>query len=350
VAKLNFSNLLRKSPNRKTYLIIGLLFIVLMVVVVLRLKNYAQNPNVLGTSLAQNPPTLQVGWFLPRTSSPVPSSTPANSTPVQPTSPPTQQLACNVDNGIPAAGGGNPFSTSCRCELWLVECRNFQCVRIIKQGPHPVTCAFDAQMGGCRNLTGGRGTGVFCFDKPIIYLYPTEKTIVDVIVTMEKGKVVVSDPLYDEQFKGWQGVEAYPNGKLVYKGKEYKELFYESATTAVTPPKTGLLVQRHELLEKLTELTSNLGLIHHEQQDFLDYWLPELNKLNSPYFMVSLVSKEDKEKTDKVTITPKPDTMIEFLVYFKPLFIPEVISPLQLPSTPIRKGFTAVEWGGTIDF
>jgi hypothetical protein len=51
-----------------------------------------------------------------------------------------------------------------------------------------------------------------------------------------------------------------------------------------------------------------------------------------------------------VNISPKPDTFIEILVYFKPLKQQIPLAPLILPVTPKRIGFTAVEWGGTIDF
>jgi len=53
---------------------------------------------------------------------------------------------------------------------------------------------------------------------------------------------------------------------------------------------------------------------------------------------------------DKVIITPEPDTFIFFLAYFKPLSQPIQVKPLMLPlEPPKRVGFTAVEWGGTID-
>jgi hypothetical protein len=47
-------------------------------------------------------------------------------------------------------------------------------------------------------------------------------------------------------------------------------------------------------------------------------------------------------------MTVRPDTFIRVRFYFKGLMKPEeVLSPL-LPDKPVRKGFTAVDWGGMI--
>jgi hypothetical protein len=48
-----------------------------------------------------------------------------------------------------------------------------------------------------------------------------------------------------------------------------------------------------------------------------------------------------------LTITPEPDSVLRVFMAFKPLFAPIMIEPQQL--TPFeRKGFTVVEWGGSI--
>ena len=87
-----------------------------------------------------------------------------------------------------------------------------------------------------------------------------------------------------------------------------------------------------------------------EQTEFLDWWLPRLRDLNTPYILFSIIDRDEKDRIDKLNISPKPDTLIDFMAYFRPLNKPVDIPPLILPQTPPKRvGFTAVEWGGILD-
>ena len=99
----------------------------------------------------------------------------------------------------------------------------------------------------------------------------------------------------------------------------------------------------------MSDLIIRLGLIKNEREEFLEFWIPRIKALNSPYIFVSILEKDEKERIDKVFYSPEPDTRIEFIAYFKPLDFPIAIDPLILPKRPERIGFTAVEWGGVID-
>ncbi|HSW47981.1 MAG TPA: hypothetical protein VLG67_02770 [Candidatus Saccharimonadales bacterium] len=188
-----------------------------------------------------------------------------------------------------------------------------------------------------------------CIAKPVIYLYPIIPTLVDVAVKVP-GRVIISDPLYPEA--GWKNVLANPNGSLIYKNQKYKELFYETDVDKVNAPDNGIVIAKADLQQKLTEATSKLGLNKPEQDEFLEYWVPRLTGLNSPYILFSIIDQSEKERIDHVDITPKPDTFIGFIAYFKPLNSKPInLKPLILPANPqARIGFTAVEWGGTIDY
>lgn len=187
-----------------------------------------------------------------------------------------------------------------------------------------------------------------CVGKPVIYLYPTEIISVDVVLTIP-GEIVESDPLYPEG--GWKNVEAHPDGTLYYNNKRYHELYYESSVNSVTAPEHGIILTRERLKESLTDITTRLGLNKFEQSEFLAYWVPKLFALEKPYIFFSVLSPEEKERIDHVEITPKPDTIIEFLAYFKGINQPYPVIPLLLPKNPPQRiGYTAVEWGGTIDF
>ena len=208
----------------------------------------------------------------------------------------------------------------------------------------PMTSTFDSW---CQipSLTSGLD-GFFCLGKPVVYLYPEKPILVDVSVETP-GKIVVSDPLYPAG--GWKNVLAHPDGTLIYENRTYKELFYESEVDEFLKPANGVIIAVSQLEPKLKELIFRLGLNDGESQEFLDFWVPRLEKLNSNYILFSLIEKSAKEKIDHVNISPEPDTRIEFIGYFKPLSTPVEITPLTLPARPERVGFTAVEWGATID-
>ncbi len=186
----------------------------------------------------------------------------------------------------------------------------------------------------------------FCFGKPVIYLYPEKPTLVDVKLSIP-GDIYISIPHYPTN--GWQNVLAKPDGSLIYEGKEFNELYYESKVDVKNIPRNGIIIPMSNLSAKLLEITGELGLKKSEQEEFLQYWLPKLNELKKNYIVFSLIDTSEKERIDGVDINPKPDVFINFLAYFKGIDYPIAIDPLTLPTPPARAGFTAVEWGGTIE-
>ncbi len=188
----------------------------------------------------------------------------------------------------------------------------------------------------------------WCIGAPVIYLYPTVPTLVDVEISVP-GHIYISEPSYPEG--GWKNVFAQPNGTLTYQGKQYRDLYYETAlSTNLQIPKNGILIPANQLRSKLTDYTQKLGLTPFESSEFVAYWLPHLNEINAPYFLFSVLDSQEKERIDKVTVDPKPDTFIAFIAYFKPVYEYYTPPPLTLPEKPpARNGFTVVEWGGTID-
>ncbi len=237
----------------------------------------------------------------------------------------------------------------CNCGVdSIVTCSQGACVQVRRNDGSAIPCDahYSSWCSSC--LSYGSHEGEFCFAKPVIYLYPTVITKVDVSVETT-GQVVVSDPLYLEG--GWKNVIASPDGTLKYQGQTYRELFYETSVDDFVKPKSGIVIKIESLDEELENYVTRLGLTRvEEREEFLDFWVPRLRALNSPYILFSILDQVEKEKTDKIHISPKPDTMIEFIAYFKPLPAPINISPLHLPEQPPERiGFTAVEWGGVID-
>lgn len=210
----------------------------------------------------------------------------------------------------------------------------------------------------CRGVPGGcfqglcidtqppAACGQRCLGKPVIYLYPLFPMLVDVGIKTT-GDIFISKPLYPDG--GWQNVLAYPNGNLKYGGENYRELFYETNVKDIKKPTNGINIPQEDIEDELARILTLLGLNAWEREEFMKYWVPRLKALNSPNIQFSLITEEEKEKIDNVIITPKPDTFIEILAYFKPLNTPYEGPILVLPENPpLRKGFTAVEWGGTI--
>ena len=178
-----------------------------------------------------------------------------------------------------------------------------------------------------------------CCEKPVIYLYPTEKTDVSVNLKLD-GKITCT---YPEINKGWN-VTAYPDGKVINKsdGKEYSYLYWEGESNTKYDMSKGFVVKGEDTAKFLQEKLSYMGLSPREYNEFIVYWLPQMQ--NNKY---NLITFQGKAYTDsaKLDISPKPDSMLRVFMAYKPLNKPIDIEEQKL-ATFERKGFTVVEWGG----
>jgi len=303
--------------------------------------------------------TLQLQTFTLITLPPAPSSVPSPSIlPSPSSSQPSPQLTGLPSNMCPV-DGLRPTGSTCKCiDNNAIACpaSNGQFSRCSPPAGMPVELPILSGKWYCIQVLGfgltepaptaPPGCTTACVYKPVVYLYPQKPTSVSVLVRVP-GKVIVSDPLYPEG--GWKNVLAFPDGTLDYQEKTYKELFYETSLTKhVAMPETGIVIPINELEKQLRFLTGKLGLITHEQQEFLDFWIPVVKHMQTPYVFFSIVSPEVKESIDHLDISPLPQTRIEFIAYFKPLQKPINIKPLVFPALQQRVGFTEVEWGGMI--
>ena len=176
--------------------------------------------------------------------------------------------------------------------------------------------------------------------KPVIYLYPEQ--ILDVDVSLDvKGELTTTYPKY---LDGWR-VTAYPNGDLIFQNQKYYCLYWESIGDYQYDLSTGFVVNQNDLVQFLETTLSRLGLNYRERQEFIVYWLPELEK--SRFNLIHFATTE-YVKNAVLTIKPEPDTLIRVFMVAKPLNEPIKIVDQTLPPTPERSGFTVVEWGGSI--
>ena len=174
--------------------------------------------------------------------------------------------------------------------------------------------------------------------KPVIYLYPEEET--EVTVTLEyNGRLTHSYPDYQN---GWT-VTAHPDGTLVDEtGREYYCLFWEGISHTEYDLSKGFVVAGKETAAFLEEALSALGLTEKEANEFIIYWLPQME--HSPYNLITFQTEAYTE-TAKLHISPAPDSLLRVFMVWKPLEGPIDIPAQELYSPP-RTGFTAVEWGG----
>ena len=181
-------------------------------------------------------------------------------------------------------------------------------------------------------------------EKPVIYLYPTEKTVIDIKLDV-KGKLLTTFPKYD---KNWE-VIAEPNGQIFDKktNRYYSSLFWDGTIDFSEEHyqyNEGFVVPKEKLTEFFIEKLEYIGLNNQETNDFIQYWLPvlERNKYNFIHFLVN----EKCSEIATLNVNPKPETSIRIYMEFYGLENFKNINEQQLPKTN-RRGFTLVEWGGS---
>lgn len=178
--------------------------------------------------------------------------------------------------------------------------------------------------------------------KPIIYLYPKAET--KLTVTLGKSQnIITSYPKYET---AWQ-VFAKPNGDLVDLStkRNLYSLYYESKNEVdLQVTQEGFVVKGENVAQFLEEKLAILGLTEREAEEFIVYWLPQLeaNKWN----YIRFASPEEIQQNMPLEIEPEPDILIRVLMLFKKLEKPIQVQEQKLVS-PRRAGFVAVEWGGS---
>ena len=179
--------------------------------------------------------------------------------------------------------------------------------------------------------------------KPVIYLYPAAVTNVQVKIQNGKHTLTHTYPKYNPA-TGWE-VLAQPNGDLVdvHTKKEYYALFWEAENEEPFKLDEGFSVAGAETADFLDTKLAELGLTRREANEFIMYWLPQME--NNPYNTIHFAT-ESFNKRIPLDISPRPDALIRVFMVFQPTN-EQVKIPAQVFETPKRTGFTVVEWGGT---
>lgn len=179
--------------------------------------------------------------------------------------------------------------------------------------------------------------------KPVIYLYPDKVTEVNVKVGYA-DRLTCTYPKYVTS--GWN-VIANPNGDLIDTKTNRKLycLYYEAENNAdLDVSKNGFIVEGKNVEKFLEEKLAILGLNEREAEEFIIYWLPQLEA--NKYNFIRFADLSYINENMPLEINPNPDTIIRVLMEFKGLDEPIEIQEQQLVKAE-RRGFTVVEWGGT---
>lgn len=174
--------------------------------------------------------------------------------------------------------------------------------------------------------------------KPVIYLYPENETEVEVYLDLE-GELVSTWPAYKD---GWI-VTAQPDGSLTdTEGNEYSYLFWDALNDTEWDFSQGFCVAGENTGEFLRQTLSDMGLTAKEYNEFIVYWLPQMQ--DNPYNLISFQG-ELYEEAAKLNITPQPDNVLRVFMAWKPVKKPVEIAA-QTFEPFAREGFSVVEWGG----
>ena len=181
--------------------------------------------------------------------------------------------------------------------------------------------------------------------KPVIYLYPEQETKVNVQLTFN-GTLTSTYPTLPPE--GWT-VTAQPDGTLTdEEGRSYRYLFWEGVANVDWKQDSGFLVKAEDAREFLEQSLTQLGLNELEQNDFITYWLPKLEKNGE-----SFVTFAAEQYTDNaiLTVTPQPDSVLRVQMLISKVDDSNRAAFQKLPEQELprfeREGFVLVEWGGT---
>lgn len=183
-------------------------------------------------------------------------------------------------------------------------------------------------------------------DKPVIYLYPKKKT--DVTVRLDTtGMLTTLYPIPDKMTSSntaeWK-MTARPDGILKDKtGQTYNYLYWEGQNNDRYDFSAGFCIKGSDTAEFLENALKKLGLTRREANEFIVYWLPQME--SNPYNVISFQTRAYTDNA-RLKITPKPDIMIRVFMAWCP-YNKKINIPKQSLKAPERKGFTVVEWGGS---
>ena len=182
-----------------------------------------------------------------------------------------------------------------------------------------------------------------CLKKPIIYLYPTTETEVNVKLWTPEN-LSHTYPKYN--WEKWWNVIAQPNWDLedMDTWRKLYALYWEWKNSIEANFDEWFVVKWEDIIPFLEEKLAILWLNERESEEFIIYWLPQME--NNEYNLIRFETMEEQNENMPLNITPTPDTIIRVMMDWKAIDEPINI-PEQKLETPERIWFTVVEWWGS---
>lgn len=182
--------------------------------------------------------------------------------------------------------------------------------------------------------------------KPAIYLYP-EETVSFNVQVKPNGGFTGTMPGYP--VNGWN-VEINPDGTIIdlNTGKKYSYLYWSGiGLNYPTRSNVGWILPKEDIELFLDNKLKILGLNDNEISDFNEYWIDKLNI--TPYYHIWFMPQDKIDRIAPLSFSPSdPKSIIRVIMNARGLNEYQQMDEQQLPSTPQRNGFTAVEWGGAL--
>lgn len=177
-------------------------------------------------------------------------------------------------------------------------------------------------------------------DKPVMYIYP----IKEMDLNIKLGNSNLLSTTYPEYNSGWN-VHVDENGNIYdYNTKRnYYSLFWDAKDDTKINTKEGFVISKEETVNFLEEKLEYLGLNEREIEEFIIYWLPQLNKNNYNYIRFRTIDEINNYMP--LYFDKKPDTLIRVIMDFKGLDKKINVKEQKLEKVT-RSGYTIVEWGG----
>ena len=173
--------------------------------------------------------------------------------------------------------------------------------------------------------------------KPNIYIYPTEKTQLEVKINFPMGgNIITSIPEYGQ---GWN-ITVDTNGLI---DNTYSYLFYESIQPDIWQVNYGWITKSDQLESFFRQNMSEYGFEGREIDDFIDYWIPKLD--NQAFYSIYPQTERTINNVIKLNFSKQPDTMLRLFYVIKGhnQMPDELIEP-TIESFE-RNGFAVTEWG-----
>ena len=177
--------------------------------------------------------------------------------------------------------------------------------------------------------------------KPIIYLYPEETSEVSVKLWKSEN-LLHTYPKYVD----WWKVIANPDWILIdtTNNRNLYALYWEWIIDEPSEINEWFVVKWEDTISFLEEKLATLWLNEREAEEFIVYWLPQME--GNEWNLIRFETKAEQDENMPLNITPTPGTVIRVMIDWKAINEPIDIPEQQL-TTPERSWFTVVEWWGS---